>query len=75
MEIFEFEGDVYGSALMPASFNRVLRQMEAISPWVDQILVYQYLGMMNKPGSTAFAGCPQSAKLYTDYQNWLKTRR
>jgi hypothetical protein len=74
VEIFEFEDAVYKSALMPASFDRVLRQLEAVSPWVDQILVYQYQGMMNKPGSVAFAGCPASARLYSDYLNWLKTR-
>jgi len=74
VEIFEFEGEVYGSALIPASFDRVLRQLEAVSPWVDEILVYQYLGMMNKPGSAAFAGNPQSAKLYSDYMAWLKSR-
>jgi hypothetical protein len=74
VEIFEFEGKVYGSALMPAPFERVVRQLEAVSPWVDQILVYQYLGMMNKPGSEAFAGHPESAKLYSDYQSWLKQR-
>jgi hypothetical protein len=70
VEIFEFEGQVYGSALMPASFDRVRRQLEAVSPWVDEILVYQYLGMMNKPGSRAFAGCPQSERLYSDYITW-----
>jgi hypothetical protein len=75
VELFEFEGETYNSALMPASFDRVLRQLEAVSPWVDKILVYQYLGMMNKPSSAAFAGCPASAKLYSDYQNWLKNRR
>jgi hypothetical protein len=74
MELFQFETEVYASALMPAPFERVLRQMEALSPWVDKILVYQYQGMMNKPGSEAFAGCPASTKLYTDYQNWLKSR-
>lgn len=74
VELFEFEGQVYGSALMPASFDRVLRQLEAVSPWVDEILVYQYLGMMNKPGSAAFAGCPQSAKLYSDYAAWRESR-
>jgi hypothetical protein len=74
MEIFEFENEGYNSALMPASFDRVLRQLEAVSPWVDRILVYQYQGMMNKPGSAAFAGCPQSTRLYTDYQNWLANR-
>jgi hypothetical protein len=74
VEIFEFEGEVYKSALVPASFSRVQRQLEAVSPWVDKILVYQYQGMMNKPGSTAFAGSAASTRLYTDYQNWRKTR-
>jgi hypothetical protein len=74
MEIFEFEGEVYNSALMPAPFDRVLHQMEAVSPWVDKILVYQYQGMMNKPGSTAFAGCPASTKLYSDYRSWLERK-
>ncbi|MGB7549411.1 MAG: DUF4434 domain-containing protein [Terracidiphilus sp.] len=75
VEIFEFENEVYNSALMPAPFDRVLRQLEAVSPWVDKILVYQYQGMMNKPSSVAFAGCPASTKLYSDYLNWLEGRR
>lgn len=74
VEIFEFEGEVYNSALMPAPFDRVLRQLGAVSPWVDKILVYQYLGMMNKPGSEAFAGSPQSTRLYSDYLDWLKAK-
>jgi hypothetical protein len=75
VEIFEFENEVYKSALLPASFDRVLRQFEAVSPWVDKILVYQYQGMMNKPGSTAFAGCAASTKLYNDYGRWLSRAR
>ncbi len=75
MEIFEFQGDVYNSALMPAPFDRILHQMEALSPWVDRILAYQYQGMMNRPGSVAFAGCPASARLYSDYVSWLTKRR
>lgn len=74
LEIFECEGEVYNSALGPASFDRVLQQLEAVSPWVDNILVYQYQGMMNKPGSAAFAGRPSSTKLYSDYMKWLKSR-
>ena len=74
VEIFDPQGAPYKSALMPAPFERVLRQLEAVSPWVDEILVYQYQGMMNKPGSLAFAGCPASTRLYTDYQNWRKSR-
>lgn len=72
VEIFEFEGEVYNSALMPASFERVQQQLKAVSPFVDEILVYQYLGMMNKPGSSAFAGSPHSVKLYSDYAAWRK---
>ncbi|MGH9396179.1 MAG: DUF4434 domain-containing protein [Terriglobia bacterium] len=72
VEIFKFESKVYGSALLPAPFDRVRRQLEAVSPWVEKILVYQYQGMMNKPGSLAFAGPPDSVKLYTDYVKWLK---
>jgi Domain of unknown function (DUF4434) len=72
LEIFQCEGAVYKTALVPAPFQRVLRQLEAVSPWVEKILVYQYQGMMNKPGSTAFCGSQESAALYTDYVNWLK---
>ena len=75
VEIFEFEGEIYHSAVNPAPFDRVLRQLEAVSPWVEAVLVYQYLGMMNKPGSQAFAGPPESAKLYSDYLHWLKSSR
>ncbi len=75
VEIFEFENEVYKSALMPAPFDRVVRQLEAVSPWVDQILVYQYQGMMNKPDSPAFAGCQASTRLYSDYVQWLGRRR
>jgi hypothetical protein len=74
VEVFQFEGTVYKSELVPAPFRRVLRQLEAVSPWVDKILIYQYQGMMNKPGSTAFCGLPESAELYSDYMNWLSSR-
>ena len=72
MEIFECPGEVYKSALQPASFERIERQLAAISPWVETILVYQYQGMMNKPGSAAFAGPPSSTRLYSDYVEWLR---
>jgi len=75
VEIFEFENEVYKSALLPASFDRVLRQLEAVSPWVDKVLVYQYQGMMNKPGSAAFAGSAASTRLYSDYTQWSERFR
>jgi hypothetical protein len=72
MEIFDFEGQTYKSNLIPASFERVRGQLTAISPHVDTVLVYQYQGMMNEPGSPVFAGHPDSVKLYADYREWVK---
>ena len=76
MELFSFEQTTHGS-LIPADFNgRILKQMEAISPYVDKILVYQYLGIMNKPFSKAPAGLTDcSEKLYMDYMNWYKSQK
>ena len=71
VEIFEFEGDVGKSALLPAPFPRVKTQLEAAAAFVDRILVYEYQGMMAKPGSPVFAGHPTAATLYTDYVTWL----
>ena len=75
LEIFRFEGEVYTSPALPATFERVLKQLEDISPFVENVLIYQYPGLMNKPGTQAFAGHKESEKLYTDYVNWLNSRR
>ena len=72
MEVFEFEGKVYESALIPAEMARIERQIQSIAPYADEILMYQYLGMFNKPDTTAFCGHPQSTRLYTEYAAWLK---
>lgn len=74
IELFTFEGIVYRSALLPADFSRIQKQLEAVSPYVDKVLAYQYQGMMNKPSSGAIAGHPESEKLYTDYMTWIKNR-
>lgn len=71
VEIFSFEGDVYKSALIPAPIDRIKKQLEAISPYVDEILIYEYQGMMNKPGTIAFCGHNNSTKLYIDYKEFL----
>jgi len=71
MELFYFEEGTKGN-LMPADFEtRIIRQMEDISPFVEKILVYQYIGIMNKPQSKAHAGHKDSVRLYTQYKNWL----
>lgn len=64
VEVFRFEGPVYKSALLPASPERVIRQLEAVSPYVEKILIYQYTGMINHPESKVPAGHPDSANLF-----------
>lgn len=72
MEVFSFEGDVYRSALIPAGMERVEKQLEAISPYVDTVLCYQYLGMFNQPSTNAFCGHPDSIAFYKDYMEYKK---
>jgi hypothetical protein len=49
--------------------------MEALSPFVDTILIYQYQGMMSRPGSDTFAGHPDAGRLHQDYARWLARNR
>lgn len=44
MEVFRFEGAPYRSALLPGDHQRIARQIEAIRPYAEKILVYQYQG-------------------------------
>jgi len=71
VEIFKFNGKV----LFPAAFERVQQQLEIASKYVDKILCYQYLGMMNKPDSLVHAGHPTSPKLYQDYMDFIQSTR
>lgn len=72
IELFDFEGTVYKSALIPADFNRIKQQIENAAPYCDKILCYQYLGIMNPADSSAFAGHPDSAKLHEEYMKYIK---
>ncbi len=67
MEIYEFEGEILVSRLLPGDFTRIDKQLQALIPLVEEIVCYQYLGIMNKPSSLAFAGPKETEKLYLDY--------
>jgi len=69
-EIFDFEGDPYKSALIPAPFSRVRAQIEAVSPFVEKILVYTAQGLLESPGSAAPLGGKEAHTLYTVYEAW-----
>ena len=75
VEAFDFEGDVYRSALLPGSMERVEKQIEAIAPYVDEILIYQYQGMFNKPGTIAYCGHPDSIAEYTKLLEYNRKNR
>ena len=72
VEVFTFEGDVYKSALLPANIERLKKQLEAVSPYVEEILIFEYQGMFNKPGTIAFCGHPDSIEYYKDYKKLLE---
>lgn len=66
MEIFTFEKIVYRSALIPAPAERIRQQLASVAPYVDEVLCYQYQGMVNMPGTDAFCGHPESENLYRE---------
>jgi hypothetical protein len=74
VETFAWEGspNQQTSPLVPAPWERVRAQLEAVSAHVNTVLIYQYQGLMNRPGTPAFAGHPESTRLYQDYVAWLK---
>ncbi len=65
VEMFKFEGKVYHSPLLPAAPERVIPQLESVAPFVDRILIYEYPGLINKPGSGAYAAQPGANELYS----------
>jgi hypothetical protein len=73
-EIFEFEGATYASALIPAALSRIQAQLAAIAPYVDTMLCYQTHGLINPPDSPQFCGHPDSARLWTEYTQWIAGR-
>lgn len=74
VEVFDWEGppNQPTTPLIPAPFERVKRQLDAVSPFVDLITIYQYQGLMSQPGSKAATGHRDATTLYRDYVRWLK---
>lgn len=72
IELFTFEGAVYNSALIPADFSRVKKQLSNVAPYCDKILCYQYPGIMNPADSPVFAGHESSSALHNEYKKYLE---
>lgn len=67
VEIFNFEGDVYKSPLLPAEYYRVSEQIVIASKHVEKILIYQYQGMLNSEGTSALCEHHSSVELRNNY--------
>ncbi len=73
MEVFQFEGPVYTTPLHPAPIERIIKQLEGISPFVERVLIFQYPGIMSKPGTPARVSTPEATRLYTEYAEYRKS--
>ena len=67
LESFTFEGDVYRSPLIPAPIDRIEKQVDALAPLVDKIIMYTYQGVFQAPDSIARCGHPDAEKLHRQY--------
>ena len=64
--------NILNSRLIPAPWERLKKQLEACSPYVDEILVFIFQGLLTNPDSIAYCGYDEAARLYKDYTGWLK---
>ena len=63
---------MYQSALLPAPFECIKKQLESVSPYVEKVFCYEYPALMSKPGTIAPLGHPDAETLYMDYMNYRK---
>ena len=74
VETFEWDNgeNRHDSRLIPTSWGRLEAQLGAVSPYVDNILVFSFQGLLTNPNSLAYCGYEESAKLYAAYTSWLQ---
>ena len=68
IELFDFEGQVYHSALIPSGISRIEKQIRSVAPWVEKILCYEYPGILARPGSVAAYAGSEPARLYGELE-------
>ncbi len=77
VETFTWEGPANdrSTPLIPAGFPRLEKQLGAVSPYVDRILVFIFQGLFSNPGSIAHTGYDAAAKYWNEYTAWLKKNK
>lgn len=77
LESWEMSGPTYSGAY-PAASERVLRQIAAEAPYVDQLSVYAWPGFFSAPSNTLEHGGEAARHLYEDYkayyEAWVASR-
>lgn len=76
VETFTWEGipNTVDTPLIPATFDRLKSQLAAVSPYVDEVLVFIFEGLFSNPDSPTFTGYAEAARYYNEYAAWLKEK-
>lgn len=74
VETFDWEGEANRreTPLIAAKFERLEKQLGAVSPYVDEILVFIFEGLLTNPDSIAYTGYAEGARYYKEYVEWLR---
>lgn len=73
IESFTWEGkdNCRETPLIPADFSRIVKQIEAVSPYVDDVISFIFQGLYSNPDSIAYTGYEKAGAFYKQYENWL----
>lgn len=58
--------------LISAPIERLQSQLAAVSPFVDEVYAFIFQGLFQNKKSPAYAGYEPGARLYEQYEAWLK---
>lgn len=68
MESFVFQG----RALVPAPIGAIKQELHRFTDF-EEIICYEYSGIMNSPGASIKPGGPRTVVLYREYQQYLQS--
>ena len=71
VELFDYEGAPYRSRLFSGPFERVREQLESVSDYAENILVYTYQFLMSKSEKDTLSDGAGAKRLYEDYCNFF----
>lgn len=61
-----------GSTLLLPRAERIIEQLKGLSPYVEKTLIYQYIGLRNKPESSVFQDLPNLSSHVKDRRKPIK---